>query len=247
MNVPVSTERILQRRRQSLRLAIAWGAVFAVAAIGMSQYDLQLENAFDLSRLPGDVRRLVQLSELFAHGSGFVIIILGIWSLAPDLRRFLPRMITAYLLTGVLGNLIKLVIWRYRPSAILTGAQAEAEAFAGTIWQTHNNASVFNVEYITQSFPSCHSAAVAALAISLCILLPRGRYLFFGMAGLACLQRIFFNAHWPSDVMAGIALGIWVTAFAYFAPVTDAFFARFERMPSANSSRREEPGMSLLR
>lgn len=246
MNVFASSERILQRRRQSLRLWVAWGALFAVGAIGLSQYDLRLENAFELGRLPGDLRRVVQLSELFAHGSGFVIIVLGIWSLVPDLRRFLPRMVTAYVLTGLLANLIKLVVWRYRPSAILTGAQAEAEAFAGTIWQTHNKASIFNLEYITQSFPSCHSAAVVALAISMSILLPRGRYLFFGLAVLACLQRIFFQAHWPSDVFAGIALGIWITAFAYFAPVTDAFFARFERMPLANSNQ-DQRGMSLLR
>ena len=246
MNVPASSERILLRRRQSLRLAIAWGAVFAVGAIGLSQYDLLMENAFDLERLPGDFRRLVQLSELFAHGSGFVIIVLGIWSLAPDLRRFLPRMITAYLLTGMLGNLIKLVVWRFRPSAILTGVQAEAEAFAGTIWQTHNKASVFNLEYITQSFPSCHSAAVVTLAISMSILLPRGRYLFVGLAVLACLQRIFFHAHWPSDVMAGIALGIWITAFTYFAPATDACFARFERAPLRNTSR-DRSGVSLPR
>ena len=246
MNVPAPSERILLRRRQSLRLAIAWGAVFAVGAIGLSQFDLRIENAFDLSVLPGDFRRVVQLSELFAHGSGFVIIVLGIWSLAPDLRRFLPRMITAYMLTGLLANLIKLVIWRYRPSAILTGAQVEAEAFAGTIWQMRSNASVFNLDYITQSFPSGHSAAVVALAVSMSILLPRGRYLFVGLAVLACLQRILFHAHWPSDVMAGIALGIWITALTYFAPATDVCFARFERAPLRNTSR-DRHGVSLPR
>jgi membrane-associated phospholipid phosphatase len=220
--------------------------LFAIGAVGLTPHDRAIYRFIEANQLPGDFRRLIQLCEIFAHGSGFVIIVLGIWTLAPDLRRFLPRLVAAYLMTGLVTNVVKLVVWRYRPSVLLNVEQQNTEGFLGLIWDQPNALSVFNWEYLTQSFPSGHSASAVTLAMSMSILMPRGRYLFFGLAVLACVQRTLFSAHWPSDVFAGVAIGIWVTAIGYFTPLGDGCFAWFERMPGLRSNR-DDGGASLLR
>jgi undecaprenyl-diphosphatase len=58
-----------------------------------------------------------------------------------------------------------------------------------------------------QSFPSGHAATAAGLAVALAVLYPRGRWLFAVLAVLAALQRVEVQSHFPSDVLAGAALG----------------------------------------
>ena len=50
------------------------------------------------------------------------------------------------------------------------------------------------------------------LAIALAAIYPRGRWLFAAFALLACLQRIHALAHFPSDILAGAAIGCLVGA-----------------------------------
>jgi undecaprenyl-diphosphatase len=70
------------------------------------------------------------------------------------------------------------------------------------------------VEEVTGAFPSGHAVAGAVVAISLVVVLvPRGparRNLEMAAAGFAVMMagsRIYLGAHWPTDVLAGVALG----------------------------------------
>ena len=56
------------------------------------------------------------------------------------------------------------------------------------------------------AFPSGHAAASFATATALAILLPRWRWVFYGIASLTALERVAENAHWASDVVGGAAL-----------------------------------------
>ncbi|HRK32259.1 MAG TPA: glycosyltransferase [Tepidisphaeraceae bacterium] len=58
------------------------------------------------------------------------------------------------------------------------------------------------------SFPSGHATLSFALASALTMLFPRGRWVFYSIAGLAAVERVWENAHWLSDVVVGAALGI---------------------------------------
>jgi membrane-associated phospholipid phosphatase len=57
-------------------------------------------------------------------------------------------------------------------------------------------------------FPSGHAALAFATAEALAMLYPRARWGFYAVAAVVGAERIFENAHYFSDVVAGAALGI---------------------------------------
>ena len=58
-----------------------------------------------------------------------------------------------------------------------------------------------------ESFPSSHSASAVALSVVLSALYPPGVEIFWTLAILCAAIRYLMDAHWPSDVLGGIALG----------------------------------------
>lgn len=204
----------------------AWllsGILIAGAAVGVSFVDVGSRDWVQRIGLRGDIERVIKLMEIFAHGTGLIVTGALIWTLAPGYRRNLPRLLAAYGLAGLVVNLIKLLIPRLRPSA---GPEMNLPE------------TMLNWDYVSQSFPSGHSAAAVALGLSLAILFPRGRWVFITLAALACLQRVVFDAHWPSDVLAGSAIGVWAVAVLYRTSWADRIFGRFESLPQVNLERK---------
>lgn len=69
------------------------------------------------------------------------------------------------------------------------------------------------------SFPSGHSATAFALAYVLSRAYPKGACIFYGLASLVALSRIYLAKHFPSDVVAGAAIGLLAGSIVYrFAP-----------------------------
>lgn len=64
------------------------------------------------------------------------------------------------------------------------------------------------------SFPSGHAAFVWALAVVLANKEPRAKYLFYLLAMLISLSRIYLGDHYPSDVVAGSMVGLAVGLFS---------------------------------
>jgi undecaprenyl-diphosphatase len=60
------------------------------------------------------------------------------------------------------------------------------------------------------SFPSAHAASAVAGAVALSRVAPRARPLLYGLATLICAGRPYLGMHYPSDVLAGAALGLAV-------------------------------------
>jgi undecaprenyl-diphosphatase len=63
-----------------------------------------------------------------------------------------------------------------------------------------------------RSYPSAHATTSAAAAVALSRVLPRGP-LFAVASGLA-LSRLYLGVHYPSDTLAGAALGVAVAELA---------------------------------
>jgi membrane-associated phospholipid phosphatase len=192
------------------RATIGAPIVLALLAAAALSIDLPLSRLCRHGDLPGDVVRLVNLSEVFAHGAGVAMILLTAWALDPLRRRQLALVAAGAYGAGLLANIVKLFVARSRPhafgdgDAVLDTFQAWLPFLPGRLTAPWSHS--------VQGFPSAHAATAFGLAIGLSALYPRGRWLFFGFACLASFQRVAAGAHFLSDVLAGAALGCLVAA-----------------------------------
>jgi lipid A 4'-phosphatase len=99
----------------------------------------------------------------------------------------------AVAVSGLVTNLLKIVIGRARPKLLF------ADGFHGFIW------GATQADY--WSFPSGHATTMAALAVGLSLLWPRGAALYVALALLVAASRIIIGAHYVSDVLMGLAIG----------------------------------------
>jgi membrane-associated phospholipid phosphatase len=104
-------------------------------------------------------------------------------------------------LTGVLGTLLKRLAGRVRPG------HDQAGRFLGPSWK-HDSAR--------ESFPSTHTACAVALSYVLVSYYPAGAPVFWTLAAACGVLRYVLDAHWPSDVLAGAALGSGMGAACWY-------------------------------
>lgn len=67
----------------------------------------------------------------------------------------------------------------------------------------------------TPSFPSGHAANITASMVFLGLLYRKLLTPLASIATLVCFSRIYIGVHWPSDVLAGAALGSTLACIAY--------------------------------
>jgi membrane-associated phospholipid phosphatase len=209
--------RTIAGRGPSARL-LALGGVLAVLAMAAIWIDTPAARWVRDLELTGDVARLVRLAEVFAWGGSVLLIVLVAAVL--DRRGWRVGLVlgAAALGSGLAADGVKLVIARTRPAATALETTTALETFVGWLPGTGGPTLLPNYGHATQSFPSAHAATAVGLAVGLSMLYPRGRWLFFVFALLACFQRLAAGAHFPSDVLAGAAMGCfgagWVMRWA---------------------------------
>jgi len=151
------------------------------------------------------------------YGSGSIVIIAYIASRVAGSDSFSSKSKTAWRLAlyflvtigsaSALVHVAKLIFGRARP-----------ELFAD--YGAHSLSWLAGHEWVYQSFPSGHSAAVGSFFGAFSMLVPRLRILFVLCALTIGVTRVVVGAHYPSDVAAGLLLGLWaaiMTAFAFAA------------------------------
>lgn len=111
-------------------------------------------------------------------------------------------------LSGLSANILKRAIGRARPKNF-------------DDWGIYGF-SPFHGSSRFESFPSGHSTTVGAIFMILALCVPRYRILFFVLAVWLGMTRVIVGAHYPSDVIAGLAWGGWFT----FA--TAVIFSRYQ-------------------
>lgn len=207
------------------RLVIASVMLFmlAAAALGIDVFVCQYCSG---ARVPGDLRRILTWSEIFAHGAGLAIIALLLAVLDPVRRWHLPRILTMALGAGAAADGVKLLVGRFRPGAL--SVDSVRDSFAGLLPILFPIDGYERFDRRVQSFPSAHAAVATGLALALATVYPRGRYLFVVLAVLAAGQRIESGAHYLSDTLGGAAVGCLVAAAILRPSPLSRFFGRLE-------------------
>jgi undecaprenyl-diphosphatase len=107
--------------------------------------------------------------------------------------------------------------WRAFATWVITWAAAELILSAAKTFFHRGRPPFPLVEVNGFSFPSGHAVAGAATAVALVlVLLPPGparrrwEFAAIGFAFVMAMSRVYLNAHWFSDVVAGVLLGTGV-------------------------------------
>ncbi|HET9903412.1 MAG TPA: phosphatase PAP2 family protein [Xanthobacteraceae bacterium] len=101
--------------------------------------------------------------------------------------------VLAIAIPGLTATVIKRLIGRARPGQLVDATHQ----FVPFSWNP-----------ALASFPSGHTTTAFAAAVALATLFPRARVAFFAYAAVMALSRVVVEAHHPSDVIAGAAVGI---------------------------------------
>jgi membrane-associated phospholipid phosphatase len=148
----------------------------------------------------GDVKRETRWLAQYGQAVCTGVAVLLIWQMDVGHRRAIPAIIVAVLGTSIVATIIKRLLSRVRPG------RPQAGKFLGPHWNHAN---------FRESFPSSHSACAVALSFMLAAIYPTGAFTFWLLAIFCAGLRYVLDAHWPSDVFGGIALGYglaWLTA-----------------------------------
>jgi membrane-associated phospholipid phosphatase len=189
----------------------AWAIVLVTLALSI-RYDRRLTawGQEHLRILPNHVivslRDFGQITPVIA-----VTIALAIY----DRRRgaLVAAMIAAAAFAGLFQGIGKLVIHRYRPSAVQVAALAPDDwrsVWVGVGWEKEPTS--------LESFPSGHTCLAFAFAGVLSAFYPRARWLFWALAVGCGFSRYIDHVHWASDCIAGGALG-YVAAWLALRPL----------------------------
>jgi len=151
----------------------------------------------------GDLKR--ESRWLAQYGQGACTLVAAGLMLLLDQRRLKYNIQPGILLlivvfgTSLVCTVLKRIFGRVRPG------RDEAGKFLGPTWRHAN---------FRESFPSSHSASAMAMSMLLAKLYPPAALLFWALAGICAALRYLMDAHWPSDVVAGVALGLAAGALA---------------------------------
>jgi lipid A 4'-phosphatase len=124
---------------------------------------------------------------------------------AEAMRRlaYIPGFIfVAVAASGLVADLLKVVVGRTRPKLLFNGGAYDFTWFG------------FRADH--WSFPSGHATTVAALMTALWCLWPRPVWLYVAAAAAVAASRVITDQHYLSDVIAGAAIGVVVTRLIAF-------------------------------
>jgi membrane-associated phospholipid phosphatase len=148
----------------------------------------------------GDISRDLMFLEQWGQIACSCGVVVAVFLLDKAGRRRAASIAVACLWTVLVTHLLKDILGRSRPYIA---------AHDGT-WVWGGPAMGFHKGAAWGSFPSAHTTAAFALASSLSWFYPRGRLLFMTLATITATQRVLHCAHYVSDTIAGMGIGVLV-------------------------------------
>ena len=205
--------------RPVMHIWLAAGVLVLLSASCIAFLDHVCSGLISTHSIPDELSDLLQAAEHFGTPYGAVLILITVWLTHPALRSRVSRTFFAAVAGGLLADVVKLCVSRTRPRAF---------DFDQSIWSSFTGVFQWGAGGSTrQGFPSAHTAFAIAFAVMLGELFPKARRWFWCLGALVACQRVAALAHFPSDVLAGAAVGL-VTA-RYFLGTTSMGLA-YDRM-----------------
>ncbi len=168
--------------------------LFTAAAILMI-IELRGVNVVLKLNFKGDIKRESQWLAQFGQAVATAVAAALIYAFEPGNWKKPVAVCATVLASSVSVYLIKRLTGRVRPN------RENAGRFLGPSLKHAN---------WRESFPSSHSACAIALSVCLSILYPQAAGVFWSLGIITSVLRYLMDAHWPSDVLAGIAWGYFV-------------------------------------
>ena len=136
----------------------------------------------------------------YLGNSGIIwIIIVGILMINKKYRKIGLMALGALILSTILGEeILKNVVKRIRPSENIPA------------W------NLLITKPISYSFPSGHTTSSFAVAGVLSKYFKRYAFGFLGLASLIGFSRLYLYVHYPTDILAGIGLGLMCSALIIY-------------------------------
>lgn len=146
-----------------------------------------------INDLAGRFGWLDWLAVFFADYAGYILlaVVLGILIFKKTFharKMVFGALIAAVISRGVIVTVIKSLYYRPRPFEVLQVTQLIPE----------NNSS----------FPSGHAALYFAIAVAIYFYNKKMGVIFLITSGLMGLARIYVGVHWPTDILAGLMVGV---------------------------------------
>ena len=213
-------------------------ALLAAAAAALA-VDCSLAQWFSHRHYSSHLAELMDMSEVFGHGLGVMVLVAIVYQLDVGRRRALPRVLFCSLGAGVTANGVKMLIARTRPR-FFDFEESVAATFNGWFPLGSGGAP-------WQSFPSAHVATAVGLAVALAWLYPRGRWAFATLAVMVGCQRMHSQSHYLSDVLVGAAVGLAVGRACLGPGWLARQFDRLEAPRKARGCPPHDPGNTTCR
>ncbi len=212
------TRRWPNRRRFLLPLA------FGLAAVAALAIDLPVARMFQEWNKQESIHGYLgyfDIFEPFGHGLlGVSLVLLVLHQLDPARRWAIPRVLACALTAGAVTDLLKMLVARTRPNDF---------AFDGPVWTTFGQwLPLLSAGSERQSFASGHTGTAAGAGGRDGLALPQRPHPLSHRGRAGGLSADYRRAHYPSDVLAGAAVGCLVAALFLEVGRLPGWFARWE-------------------
>ena len=168
--------------------------------------------------MKGDIRRESWWLQQYGQAVCTPVVGLLIWELDPvDSGNKAVTLIAAVGVTSLACAFLKRLFGRVRPG------REGAGKFLGPSFRLRGGSH-------RESFPSSHTACAVALTTVLTAMYPHGWTTFWFLAIACAVLRYVLDAHWPSDVFAGAAVGYAVchASLVIVPPIFRFFYVPLE-------------------
>lgn len=171
-------------------------------------------------RLGGDVRRELHAWQQFGAVGSIVFTVLAIYLLDRGRLRRVGDLLIAVGISLVICQGMKMLIGRPRPRDHFDDPRTFLGPWGKYPVQVGGEARLVHAWDIPGgagsdlwAMPSSHTFYAVVLAVFLCSAYPKGKPLWIGLAVLVGFCRLLFDAHWPTDVIVGAAVGAAVSGW----------------------------------